>query len=201
MIAERRAEHQFLLTAWVFLPDPWHAIFYPRHPLTIWRVTWIACCCPPMDRLEYKVMAHKSRRGTQKARSSALQGRRILFSEQDLMTPSPVPLPLCGMEKTPVAVHPPPRGRGKNRKIRLRPRGCAALPAVCHPAPLNLTRILVIDCAFIYWRWVGVGYRSGLETKIGVRGPNCGLPPAVRKGCALPEASPRPNLVLDERQG
>lgn len=35
---ERRAEHGFVLTAWVFLPDHWHAIFYPRHPLTISRV-------------------------------------------------------------------------------------------------------------------------------------------------------------------
>ena len=38
MIDERRAEHGFLLTAWVFLPDHWHAIFYPRHPLTISKV-------------------------------------------------------------------------------------------------------------------------------------------------------------------
>ena len=38
VIVERRAEHGFLLTAWVFLPDHWHAIFYPRHPLTISRV-------------------------------------------------------------------------------------------------------------------------------------------------------------------
>ena len=38
VIDERRAEHGFLLTAWVFLPDHWHAIFYPRYPLTISRV-------------------------------------------------------------------------------------------------------------------------------------------------------------------
>jgi putative transposase len=38
VIAERRAEHRFLLTAWVFLLDHLHAIFYPRHPLTISRV-------------------------------------------------------------------------------------------------------------------------------------------------------------------
>ncbi|MGH9448201.1 MAG: transposase [Terriglobia bacterium] len=38
VIAERRAEHRFLLTAWVFLPDHGHAIFYPRHSLTISRV-------------------------------------------------------------------------------------------------------------------------------------------------------------------
>jgi REP element-mobilizing transposase RayT len=34
VIAEQRAEHRFLLTAWVFLPDHGHAIFYPRQPLT-----------------------------------------------------------------------------------------------------------------------------------------------------------------------
>jgi putative transposase len=38
VIHERRAEHGFSLTAWVFLPDHWHAIFYPPHPLTISRV-------------------------------------------------------------------------------------------------------------------------------------------------------------------
>ena len=38
VIDGRRAEHGFVLTAWVFLPDHWHAIFYPRHPLTISRV-------------------------------------------------------------------------------------------------------------------------------------------------------------------
>jgi len=38
VIDERRSEHGFLLTAWVFLPDHWHGIFYPRHPLTISRV-------------------------------------------------------------------------------------------------------------------------------------------------------------------
>jgi putative transposase len=35
VIHERREEHRFLLTAWVFLPDHWHAIFYPAYPLTI----------------------------------------------------------------------------------------------------------------------------------------------------------------------
>ena len=38
VIDERRAEHGLLLTAWVFLPDHWHAILYPPHPLTISRV-------------------------------------------------------------------------------------------------------------------------------------------------------------------
>jgi len=38
VIDPRRKEHGFLLSAWVFLPDHWHAIFYPRHPLTISRV-------------------------------------------------------------------------------------------------------------------------------------------------------------------
>jgi len=27
-----------MLTAWVFLPDHWHAIIYPRYPLSISRV-------------------------------------------------------------------------------------------------------------------------------------------------------------------
>ena len=35
MIHERREEHGFLLSAWVFLPDHWHAIIYPAYPLTI----------------------------------------------------------------------------------------------------------------------------------------------------------------------
>ena len=38
VIWERREQHGFLLTAWVFLPDHWHAIVYPRYPLTISRV-------------------------------------------------------------------------------------------------------------------------------------------------------------------
>ena len=38
MIRERREEHGFLLTAWVFLPDHLHAIIYPPFPLTISRV-------------------------------------------------------------------------------------------------------------------------------------------------------------------
>jgi REP element-mobilizing transposase RayT len=35
VIHERREKHRFLLTAWVFLPDHWHAIIYPPYPLTI----------------------------------------------------------------------------------------------------------------------------------------------------------------------
>ncbi|MGH9862391.1 MAG: REP-associated tyrosine transposase [Candidatus Acidiferrales bacterium] len=38
VIEERRKKHGFLLTAWVFLPDHGHAIFFPRFPLTISRV-------------------------------------------------------------------------------------------------------------------------------------------------------------------
>ncbi len=38
VIRARRDEHRFLLTAWVLLPDHWHAIFFPRYPLTISRV-------------------------------------------------------------------------------------------------------------------------------------------------------------------
>lgn len=30
-----RSRRQFRLTAWVFLPDHWHVILFPRHPLTI----------------------------------------------------------------------------------------------------------------------------------------------------------------------
>jgi REP element-mobilizing transposase RayT len=35
VIHERREKHGFLLSAWVFLPNHWHAIFYPPYPLTI----------------------------------------------------------------------------------------------------------------------------------------------------------------------
>jgi putative transposase len=35
VVRERRAKYRFLLTSWVFLPDHWHAIIYPRYPLTI----------------------------------------------------------------------------------------------------------------------------------------------------------------------
>ena len=34
-IAKMRRKHRFALTAWVFLPDHWHAIIYPAHPLSI----------------------------------------------------------------------------------------------------------------------------------------------------------------------
>ena len=30
-----RPQHGFVLTAWVFLPDHWHAIIYPPYPLSI----------------------------------------------------------------------------------------------------------------------------------------------------------------------
>lgn len=35
VIRERREQYGFLLTAWVFLPDHWHVIVFPQHPLTI----------------------------------------------------------------------------------------------------------------------------------------------------------------------
>ena len=35
VIRARRKRHGFLLTAWVFLHDHWHAIFYPHSPLTV----------------------------------------------------------------------------------------------------------------------------------------------------------------------
>ncbi len=34
-IQSRRAAQCFMLTVWVFLPDHWHAILYPRYPATI----------------------------------------------------------------------------------------------------------------------------------------------------------------------
>ena len=38
MLFRSRDEHRFPLTAWVLLPDHWHAIFFPRFPLTLSRV-------------------------------------------------------------------------------------------------------------------------------------------------------------------
>ncbi len=38
VIDERRKKYGFTLSAWVFLPDHWHAIIYPDGPLTISRV-------------------------------------------------------------------------------------------------------------------------------------------------------------------
>ena len=34
-LSRMRKKHGFLLTAWVFLPDHWHAIIHPPYPLTI----------------------------------------------------------------------------------------------------------------------------------------------------------------------
>jgi putative transposase len=38
VVCERREKHHFLLTAWVFLPNHWHAILFPRFPVTVSRV-------------------------------------------------------------------------------------------------------------------------------------------------------------------
>jgi REP-associated tyrosine transposase len=38
VVRERRKKYRFLLAAWVLLPDHWHAIIFPRSPLTISRV-------------------------------------------------------------------------------------------------------------------------------------------------------------------
>jgi hypothetical protein len=35
VVRERREKHHSLLTAWVFLPDHWHAMLFPRFPVTI----------------------------------------------------------------------------------------------------------------------------------------------------------------------
>jgi REP element-mobilizing transposase RayT len=68
VIPERRAEHRFLLTAWVFIPDHGHAIFYPPHPLTISRVMEAGSHGQRFsDRGPFFRLAKKSRRGTQKA--------------------------------------------------------------------------------------------------------------------------------------
>ena len=32
-LSRMRKKHGFLLTAWVFLPDHWHAIIHPPYPL------------------------------------------------------------------------------------------------------------------------------------------------------------------------
>ena len=37
-LTRMRRKHRFLLTAWVFLPDHWHAIIHPPYPLPISRV-------------------------------------------------------------------------------------------------------------------------------------------------------------------
>jgi REP-associated tyrosine transposase len=37
-LARMRSRRGFLLTAWVFLPDHWHAIVYPRSPASISQV-------------------------------------------------------------------------------------------------------------------------------------------------------------------
>lgn len=34
-LTRMRKKHGLLLTAWVFLPDHWHAIIYPPYPLTL----------------------------------------------------------------------------------------------------------------------------------------------------------------------
>ncbi len=36
-LARMRQKQRFALTAWVFLPDHWHAIIYPPHPISISR--------------------------------------------------------------------------------------------------------------------------------------------------------------------
>ncbi len=37
-VRRMRSKQHFLLTAWVFLPDHWHAIFYPPSPLTVSQI-------------------------------------------------------------------------------------------------------------------------------------------------------------------
>ena len=37
-LSRMRQKHGFALTAWVLLPDHWHAIIYPTYPLTISKI-------------------------------------------------------------------------------------------------------------------------------------------------------------------
>jgi REP element-mobilizing transposase RayT len=36
-LARMRGKHRFALAAWLFLPDQWHGLIYPPHPLSISR--------------------------------------------------------------------------------------------------------------------------------------------------------------------
>ena len=71
VIDKRRAEHGFLLSAWVFLPDHWHAIFYPPHPVTISGVME-SIKGGAIKRINRSRREVKSRRGRQTAPTSAL---------------------------------------------------------------------------------------------------------------------------------
>ena len=46
VVRERRRKYHFLLTAWVLLPDHWHAIFFPPFPLTISSLREAIKSCP-----------------------------------------------------------------------------------------------------------------------------------------------------------
>jgi putative transposase len=67
-----RLRQRFLLTAWVFLPDHWHAIICPPHPLTISTV---------MKSL--KLTSANALRGTGGAEKKVWQGR---FHDRALRT-------------------------------------------------------------------------------------------------------------------
>ncbi len=64
VVRQRREAHRFLLTAWVFLPDHWHAMIFPRSPVTISRV---------MESI--KVSATRLINGDRGGRGVLLQGR------------------------------------------------------------------------------------------------------------------------------
>ena len=72
VVRQRREIHKFLLTAWVLLPDHWHAIIFPRSPVTISTV---------MESI--KVSATKLINGARGERGVLLQGR---FFERALRT-------------------------------------------------------------------------------------------------------------------
>ncbi len=72
VVESRRKALRFLLAAWVFLPDHWHAIIFPRFPLTISRV---------METL--KVSATRLINNQRRERGVLMQGR---FFERALRT-------------------------------------------------------------------------------------------------------------------
>ena len=67
-VQSRRTQHHFLLTAWVFLPDHWHAIIMPPYPSTISVV---------MESIKVSATRHinKLRGGWLWARSSRAQAK------------------------------------------------------------------------------------------------------------------------------
>jgi REP element-mobilizing transposase RayT len=67
-LAKMREKHGFLLTAWVFLPDHWHAIIYPPHPLTISTVlkaVKVSSMISQVEEILHELESRRIRRGYQ----------------------------------------------------------------------------------------------------------------------------------------